>query len=130
VKGRVHAIIQTDGTLEDIFGSNDVIIIHDQMEEVKKDLSFMGISEEEEGEEGESTVSREHINEILSDEEKENDNRLIEKKEHNTFIDKDMNISVETQLTKNLAKLIYDEAKNDALSRIEQDPPYYSDPER
>ena len=124
VKGRVHMMIQTDDTLDEIFGSNNVEIIHDVMEGKK------GIPSARSGEEIiniQPGAPRENVDMYFVG--KENNNPMDEI-QNNICIENDVDFTLEMDLTKNIAKAIYDEAKNNALSKFEQGPTYYSDPER
>ncbi len=113
--------IQTDGTVEEIFGSNNIEIIHDESNEILKE----DVSQEEQ------IGSPDNNNVFTEDTSKENDDPITKKlSSPYEYLDIKLDESVEAQHTNNLARAIYDEAKNDALSRINQGEIYHSDPER
>lgn len=156
VYGRVHAMVQTDGTSEEIFGSNDTIVI-DYYEEAEncdgkltKSLDRT-ISETEEmllcssSELGDNNnVHVVHVDRNYDDENDKNkgnggggihhdENDIVDQgndKNDVQYITSPSWIDDNDTLTNSLAKIIYDEAKNDAISRIDQGPSYHSDPER
>ena len=135
VEGRVHVIVQTDGTLEDMFESNDVTLVDYCSENEKEYLvgSLNGTIPE-----GDDISSRGESDESYDDDENiepncQEDERLNEKESdectHNNMEDQEW-FDNDENLTKNLARIIYDEAKNHAILRIEEESLCQSDPER
>lgn len=135
VEGRVHVMVQTDGTLEDIFGSNDIVVVdycsENEDEYLAGSLNGMipeGDDISSHGESDESYDDDENMEPNCQEgerlNEKESDECICKNVEDQEWFDNDEN------LTKNLARIIFDEAKNDAILRIEEGSLYKSDPER
>ena len=142
VEGRVHVMVQTDGTLEDIFGSNNIVVVdycsENEDEQLVGSLDGMIPEGDEISSRGESDESFDDVENMepnrqegesideqgldLDEYKYKNNDQCVEGQEE--WSENDEN------LTQNLARIIYDEAKNDAILRIEEGSLYQSDPER
>lgn len=112
-------MIQTDGTLEEIFGSIHIEILHTDGHEEYSGIDII------------NNINNNDDDETLTSD-KENDDFQTN---HKQTTDKEqfkeeLAITNEELLTQNIARVIYEEAKNVALSKIGQDYQYHSDQER
>ncbi len=117
-------MIQTEGTCEEVFGSNDIVLTDYNAE---NDVEGMGSTCEPANGEMQSSVELGGIttmhHNIYSNETTSANPERDEYTKNETWGDEN------DILTKNLANIIYNEAKNDALFRIENGPLYHSDNE-
>lgn len=112
-------MIQTDGTLEEIFGSIHIEILHSDGQE-----EYSGIDKNiNNNDDDEEALTSDKVNDnIIQTNQKQTTDKVQYKEE--------LAITNEERLTQNIARVIYEEAKNVALSRIGQDYLYHSDSER
>jgi hypothetical protein len=113
-------MIQTDGTLEEIFGSSHIEVLHTGGQEEHSDID---------------TLRNNNINDDDDEtqtSDKENDEFQINQTQKiaNDQSGEELMMTNEERLTQNIARAIYEEAKNDALSKLGQEFLYHSDPER
>jgi hypothetical protein len=113
-------MIQTDGTLEEIFGSNDIEIIHDISNECGKHTCKLPPLTSASSSSSSSSSSLE-VNDCLNERDNENPRGGNLMETNKTFVND------ESRLTQYIARAIYDEAKNDAISRIDHVVSYQSD---
>lgn len=144
--------VQTDGTLEEIFGSSHVEILHgnnisDQSkgQQTKFEKTTIDNLVDKENEIDRIMSQVEDVRVVEVTESKKIDDRFSEKEIEQKIIvnevtkdDTDEVLEAERTdnhhnqqlLTQMIARAIYEEAKNNAISKIDHDHAYHSDPQR
>jgi len=145
--------VQTDGTLEEIFGSSHVEILHgnnisdqskgqqtkfektrtidnlvdkeNEIDRIMSQVEDVRVVEVTESKKIDDRFSEKEIEQkIIVNEATKNDTEEVQEAERTN------NHHNQQLLTQMIARAIYEEAKNDAISKIDHDHAYHSDPQR